>query len=85
MKKLFTLITFTAAFAALLISSPEFAIAKPFLDKIEREYGAYAKRRAVALVQMMNEARDLDEMGKLERVNEFLTEPLMYRTKKCGG
>jgi predicted transglutaminase-like cysteine proteinase len=85
MKKLFTLITFTAAFAALLISSPEFAIAKPFLDKIEREYGAYAKRRAVALVQMMNEARDLDEMGKLERVNEFFNRTPYVSDQKVWG
>lgn len=74
MKKTFLLFFLSAAFAATLLSSPEFSIAKSFLDKIENEYGVFAKRRALMLVQMMNEARDLDEMGKLEKVNDFFNQ-----------
>ncbi|MDD4949466.1 transglutaminase-like cysteine peptidase [Sulfuricurvum sp.] len=71
MKKRFTLFIVLAVLTATLISSPEFFIAKPFLDKIEKEYGAFALRRAVSLVAMMNSVRDADEMNKLESVNEF--------------
>jgi len=71
MKKTFALFSLVAALAAILSSSPEYSIAEPFLNKIEKEYGTFAKRRAIALVQMMNEARDLDEMGKLQKVNDF--------------
>lgn len=42
-----------------------------FVDKIENEYGIFAKRRALALVETMNEAKDLDDMGKMEKVNDF--------------
>lgn len=44
------------------------------LDKIEKEYGIFAKRRAVALVETMNEAKDLDDMGKMEKVNSFFND-----------
>lgn len=74
MKKSFTLFFLLAAFAAFLTSSPEFSIAKVFLDKIEKEYGVFAKRRAFYLVQMMNEARELDDMGKMEKVNDFFNQ-----------
>ncbi len=63
-----------AVLSAILLSSPEFSIAKAFLDKIEKEYGVFAKRRAISLVQMMNTAKDLDEMGKLEKVNDFFNQ-----------
>ena len=66
---------FISAFSAtILMSSPEFFIAKTFLDKIEHEYGPIAKKRALHLVQMMNEARDLDDMGKMEKVNNFFNQ-----------
>lgn len=42
-----------------------------FADEIEKEYGIFAKRRALALVETMNEARDLNDMGKMEKVNNF--------------
>lgn len=74
MKKALTLFFILAAAAAILFSSPEFSIAKIFLDKIEKEYGVFAKRRAFALVQMMNEARELDDMGKMEKVNDFFNQ-----------
>lgn len=74
MKKSFTFFCIMAVLSAILLSSPEFSIAKALLDKIEKEYGVFAKRRAISLVQMMNTAKDLDEMGKLEKVNDFFNQ-----------
>lgn len=55
------------------------------MDKIEKEYGIYAKRRAVALVQMMNEARGLDEISKLEKVNDFFNQTPYASDKSVWG
>lgn len=85
MGKSLALFSFLAAMAAILLSSPEFSIAKIFLDKIEREYGSFAVRRAYALVQMMNEARDLDEMEKMERVNDFFNQTPYVSDKVTYG
>lgn len=85
MKKSFALFFLMAAVAAILSSTPQFTIAQPFLDKIEREYGVFAKRRALALVQMMNEAKDLDEMGKLEKVNDFFNRTPYALDKNVWG
>jgi len=85
MKKTFALFFVLAALAAILISSPEFSIAKVFMDKIEREYGPIAKKRAFYLVQMMNEARDLDDMGKMEKVNDFFNQTPYASDKTTWG
>lgn len=85
MKKTFSLFFILAALAAILFSTPEFTIAKKFLDKIEKEYGPFALRRAVALVQMMNDARDLDEMGKMEAVNDFFNQTPYASDKTTWG
>lgn len=85
MKKTFALFFILAALAAILISSPEFSIAKAFMDKIEREYGQIAKKRAFYLVQMMNEARDLDDMGKMEKVNDFFNQTPYASDKTIWG
>jgi len=85
MKKLVALILIVAVVSATLFSSPEFSIAKTFIDKIEKEYGVFAKRRAFALVQMMNEARDLDDMGKMEKVNDFFNQTPYASDKATWG
>ena len=85
MKKTFALFLLLAASAAILTSSPEFYIAKAFLDKIEKEYGLFAKRRAFAMVQMMNDARELDDMGKLEKVNDFFNQTPYVSDKETWG
>ncbi|MFY9141883.1 transglutaminase-like cysteine peptidase [Sulfuricurvum sp.] len=85
MKKTFSLFFILAALAAILFSTPEFSIAKKFLNKIEKEYGPFALRRAVALVQMMNDARDLDEMGKMEAVNDFFNQTPYASDKTTWG
>jgi len=83
-KKLYFLLAFVAL-ATLLLSSPEFSITKLFLDKIEREYGTFAKRRAFALVQMMNGVRDGSEMEKLEAVNDYFNETPYVPDMKVYG
>lgn len=85
MKKTVALFFILAAVAAILLSSPEFFIAKAFMDKIEREYGPIAKKRAFYLVQMMNEARDLDDMGKMEKVNDFFNQTPYASDKTTWG
>jgi predicted transglutaminase-like cysteine proteinase len=85
MKNSITLFFLLAASAVILISSPEFSIAKIFIDKIEKEYGPFAKRRAIALVEMMNGARDLDEMGKMEAVNDFFNQTPYASDKTTWG
>ncbi|MDP3300961.1 MAG: transglutaminase-like cysteine peptidase [Sulfuricurvum sp.] len=74
MKKTLALFFILVVFVAILLSSPEFSIAKVFMDKVEKEYGTFAKRRAFYLVQMMNDAKDLDDMGKMEKVNDFFNQ-----------
>jgi predicted transglutaminase-like cysteine proteinase len=85
MKKSLAFFFVLVAFAAILLSSPEFSIAKIFIDKIEKEYGTFAKRRAFYLVQMMNEARDLDDMGKMEKVNDFFNQTPYTQDKETWG
>lgn len=67
------------------MSSPEFSITKAFLEKIEREYGTFAKRRAFALVQMMNDVRDDNEMAKLNGVNDFFNQTPYASDKETWG
>lgn len=85
MKKVFMRIFIMAAIAAISSSADEFIISKKSMDKIEKEYGIFAKRRAYALVQMMNEAKNLDEMGKLEKVNDFFNQTPYESDQKVWG
>lgn len=85
MKKAVVLFFVLAGFAIILISSPEFYIGKIFLDKIEKEYGQYAHRRAIALVAMMNQVRDDDEMSQLEKVNDFFNRTPYASDKDVWG
>lgn len=85
MKKLLALLFFVAAAVATFSSAADFAVSKSSLDKIEKEYGVFAKRRLFALVQMMNEAKNLDDMGKLEKVNDFFNETPYESDMKVWG
>jgi len=85
MRNTFTLFFIMAAIAAILLSSPEYSLAKVFLDKIEKEYGPFAVRRAIALVQMMNEVKDADEMEKMEKVNDFFNQTPYASDKETWG
>jgi predicted transglutaminase-like cysteine proteinase len=85
MKKLLALLFFVAAAAVTFSSAADFVVSKSSLDKIEREYGVFAKRRLFALVQMMNEAKNLDDMGKLEKVNDFFNETPYESDMKVWG
>lgn len=68
-----------------LHASAEFCIDKSCLDKIESEYGELAKRRALALLQTMNEVRDLDDLSKMEKVNDFFNQTPYKYDKKIWG
>lgn len=85
MKKTLLLFFFVGAAVAAPISTSSFAVSKASLDKVEREYGVFAKRRLFALVQMMNEAKNLDDMGKLEKVNNFFNETPYESDQKVWG
>lgn len=85
MKKLLALLFFVAAAAVTFTDAADFAVSKSSLDKIEKEYGVFAKRRLFALVQMMNEAKNLDDMGKLEKVNDFFNETPYESDMKVWG
>ena len=74
MKKTLLFFSVLTALAVTLLSTPDFSIAKIFLDKIEKEYGTFAKRRTLALVTMMNSSKDLDEKEKLQNVNDYFNE-----------
>ncbi len=68
------------------VSDKRFAIyPQTMLDKIEKEYGIFAKRRAVALVETMNEAKDLDDMGKMEKINSFFNDFPYESDQKIWG
>jgi predicted transglutaminase-like cysteine proteinase len=49
----------------------EFALSKQILTKIEKQYGDYAARRLVSWRNLINNHQQLDDLGKLEKVNEF--------------
>jgi predicted transglutaminase-like cysteine proteinase len=83
-KNLYILLAFVTL-ATVLLSTPEFSITKVFLDKIEHEYGSFAKRRVYALVQMMNSVRDGSEMEKLEAVNDYFNETPYVPDMKVYG
>lgn len=85
MKKALALLFFVAAVAAAPSSTADFVVSKVSLDKIEREYGIFAKRRAYALVQMMNDAKGLDDLGKLEKVNDFFNMTPYQSDQKVWG
>lgn len=74
MKNTLSLFVIMAVLSAILVGAPEFIIAKNFLDKIEKEYGLYAKRRALALVEVMNEVKGQDDFIKMEKINDFFNQ-----------
>ena len=72
-------------FAATLFSAAEFMLSGISLEKIEKEYGAFAKKRVVALVSMMNRAKDESELEKLEKVNDFFNATPYHSDKEVWG
>ncbi len=60
-----------AALTVTLFSTAEFILSDMALGKIEKEYGAFAKKRALALLMMMNRVKDESDRDKLEKVNDF--------------
>ena len=74
-----------ALFVATLFSAAEFMLSGISLEKIEKEYGAFAKKRVIALVSMMNRAKDDSELDKLEKVNDFFNATPYHSDKEVWG
>lgn len=74
MKKRISFLFIILFFALPIGASSDFFIVQPLLDKIDKEYGIFAKRRVLALVDMMNHAKDQDERTKLTFVNDFFNQ-----------
>lgn len=85
MKKLLALFVLAAALTAALFAVSDYILSQAMLKKIEKEYGVFAVRRVMALLAMMNEAKDLDEMGKLAKVNDFFNMTPYESDKKVWG
>jgi len=85
MKKIFLLVVVHIVSASTLFGSAPFCIGKRCLENLESEYGVLAKRRVLALVDVMNEVRDMDDLTKMEKVNEFFNQtPYKYDKKTWG-
>lgn len=68
-----------------LFSTAEFILAGISLEKVEKEYGTFAKRRVLALVEMMNRAKDESDLEKLEKVNDFFNATPYHSDKTVWG
>ncbi len=82
--RLFTAVM-VAVLTATLFSSVEFIVSDILLGKVEKEYGAFAKKRVIALLHMMNSAQELDELAKLEKVNDFFNATPYFSDKVVWG
>ena len=82
---LFALFFWVAGVSATSLEASEFFISEVMIEKIEREYGIFAKRRSVALLEMMNVARLLSEKEKLERVNDFFNATPYFTDQEIWG
>ena len=74
-----------AVLAVTLFSTAEFILSDISLGKVEKEYGVFAKRRVLALVEMMNRAKDTSEHEKLEKVNDFFNRTPYHSDKEVWG
>jgi predicted transglutaminase-like cysteine proteinase len=52
----------------------EFALSKQLLTDIEEQYGDYARQRVLFWNELIIANRNIDEIDKLEKVNEFFNE-----------
>lgn len=73
------------ALAITLFSTAEFILSDMVLGKVEKEYGVFAKKRALALVSMMNRAKDVSELDKLEKVNDFFNNTPYHSDQSVWG
>ena len=85
MKKIATLFTLLMLISSVLFATPEFAINKVSLEKIDKEYGIFTLQRVYTLVQIMNNIKDLDEKEKLEKVNDFFNQIPYASDKETYG
>jgi len=85
MKKMILIFWMHLFCISIAYGSAEFCIDKTCLERIENEYGPLAKRRALALVETMNGVRDLDELSKMKRINDFFNETPYKFDKNTWG
>jgi predicted transglutaminase-like cysteine proteinase len=86
MKQIFIALLFAVAvISATSLWASDFFIPETVIGKIEREYGAFAKRRSLALLQMMNGAKVLSEKEKLEKVNDFFNQTPYFTDQQVWG
>ena len=52
-------------------SAGEFALSNQVLAKIEEQYGGYARQRLVSWRNLINNHQQLDDLAKLQKVNNF--------------
>jgi len=74
-----------AVLTVTLFSTVEFILSGISLEKVEKEYGVFAKRRVLALIAMMNRAQDDSELDKLEKVNDFFNATPYHSDKTVWG
>jgi predicted transglutaminase-like cysteine proteinase len=74
-----------AVLAVTLFSTAEFILSDMVLGKIEKEYGSFAPKRALALLKMMNRAKDANELDKLEKVNDFFNNTPYHSDQSVWG
>ena len=74
-----------AVFAVTLFSTVEFILSDIVLEKVEKEYGPFARKRVLALVAMMNRAKEGSELDKLEKVNDFFNSTPYHSDKEVWG
>ena len=74
-----------AVLTVTLFSTVEFILSDMVLEKVEKEYGAFARKRVLALVSMMNRAKDVGELDKLEKVNDFFNNTPYHSDQSVWG
>lgn len=76
-KKNGNLLLITALICLVFMSMPragEFALTKELLTGIEQQYGDYARQRVIFWNEMIMSNRQIAEIDKLKKVNEFFNE-----------
>jgi len=69
---IFLVVLLVNLFASNSSLAGEFALSKQILTKIENQYGDYARQRLVSWRNLINNHQRLNELEKLEKVNNFI-------------
>ena len=69
----------------LYATNDDFFIDKKTINKVEKKYGAFAKKRVEALIKLMNSLKNAPEKEKLIRVNQFFNQVRYQSDMKTWG